>query len=86
MNLRYVEAMLNVIYRYFVRLHRWLALAFATPLFVVIATGLVLSFEPIAQQARPDRPITRRIWKRTCCGSTRRGGRTASPSGPTTTQ
>jgi uncharacterized iron-regulated membrane protein len=29
------------------RLHRWLALAFALPLLVVIATGLVLSFEPI---------------------------------------
>ncbi|MDX2203101.1 MAG: PepSY domain-containing protein [Hyphomicrobiaceae bacterium] len=28
------------------RLHRWLALAFAVPLLVVIATGLVLSVEP----------------------------------------
>jgi uncharacterized iron-regulated membrane protein len=28
------------------RFHRWLALAFALPLVVVIATGLVLSFEP----------------------------------------
>lgn len=28
------------------RLHRWLALLFAVPLLVVIATGLLLSFEP----------------------------------------
>lgn len=49
--------MFNAIYRYVVRLHRWLALAFALPLLVVIATGLVLSFEPTAQQARPEQPI-----------------------------
>lgn len=34
------------------RLHRWLALAFALPLAVVIATGLILSAEPILQTAR----------------------------------
>ncbi len=28
------------------KLHRWLALVFALPLIVVIATGLVLSFGP----------------------------------------
>lgn len=50
--------MLNAMYRYLVRLHRWLALTFAAPLFVVIATGLVLSFEPAAQQVRPERSIT----------------------------
>jgi uncharacterized iron-regulated membrane protein len=44
--------------RYFLRLHRWLALAFALPLLAVIATGLVLSFEPIVQQVAPDKPIT----------------------------
>ena len=49
--------MMNAIYRYLVRLHRWLALAFATPLLVVIATGLVLSIEPVVQQAQPARPI-----------------------------
>jgi len=31
---------------WFLRFHRWLALAFAAPLAVVIVTGLVLSFEP----------------------------------------
>jgi uncharacterized iron-regulated membrane protein len=31
------------------RLHRWLTLVFAAPLAVIIATGLVLSFEPMAQ-------------------------------------
>jgi uncharacterized iron-regulated membrane protein len=34
---------------YLLRLHRWLTLVFAIPLFVVIGTGLILSFEPIAQ-------------------------------------
>ncbi|WP_246662220.1 PepSY-associated TM helix domain-containing protein [Prosthecodimorpha hirschii] len=33
----------------FLRLHRWISLAFALPLLVVIATGLILSFEPIVQ-------------------------------------
>ncbi len=31
------------------RFHRWLAVAFALPLAVLVLTGLVLSFEPIAQ-------------------------------------
>jgi uncharacterized iron-regulated membrane protein len=43
---------------YFRRIHRWLALLFALPLLIVVATGLVLSFEPLIQQARPERPIT----------------------------
>jgi uncharacterized iron-regulated membrane protein len=54
----WMEGMLKEFYQYVVHLHRWLALAFAAPLFVVIATGLVLSFEPIAQQLKPERPIT----------------------------
>lgn len=33
-----------------VRFHRYLALAFALPLLVVVATGLVLSFEPIVAE------------------------------------
>ncbi|MEJ1160593.1 PepSY-associated TM helix domain-containing protein [Prosthecomicrobium sp. N25] len=33
----------------FLRLHRWISLTFALPLLAVILTGLVLSFEPIAQ-------------------------------------
>jgi len=33
----------------FLKLHRWLALAFSIPLLVVIATGLVLSVEPWLQ-------------------------------------
>lgn len=33
---------------YLLRLHRWLTLAFAIPLAIVIVTGLILSFEPIA--------------------------------------
>jgi uncharacterized iron-regulated membrane protein len=35
------------------KLHRWITLVFAIPLLVVIATGLVLSFEPLAQQTSP---------------------------------
>ncbi|MFO0987945.1 MAG: PepSY-associated TM helix domain-containing protein [Alphaproteobacteria bacterium] len=31
---------------WFLKLHRWLALAFALPLAVVLVTGLILSFEP----------------------------------------
>ena len=31
---------------WFLRLHRWVALLFALPLFFVLGTGLVLSFEP----------------------------------------
>ncbi|MCC6888574.1 MAG: PepSY domain-containing protein [Hyphomicrobiales bacterium] len=47
-----------IVYRYVVRLHRWLALAFALPLLVVIVTGLILSFEPIAQQVPAQQPVT----------------------------
>jgi uncharacterized iron-regulated membrane protein len=36
---------------YLLRLHRWLTLFFALPLAVVIATGLLLSFQPILQTA-----------------------------------
>jgi uncharacterized iron-regulated membrane protein len=49
--------MLRMIYPYLVQLHRWLALAFAVPLLVVIATGLVLSVEPVAQQSKLLRPV-----------------------------
>ncbi|MGJ4929418.1 PepSY domain-containing protein [Bradyrhizobium sp. HKCCYLS2038] len=31
------------------KLHRWISLTFALPLLVIIVTGLILSFEPIAQ-------------------------------------
>jgi uncharacterized iron-regulated membrane protein len=44
--------------RYVRRLHRWLTLVFAFPLVAVVATGLVLSFEPIIQQTSPAQPIT----------------------------
>ena len=43
---------------YALRLHRWVALLFAAPLLVVIATGLILSFEPLAQQSRLEKPLT----------------------------
>jgi uncharacterized iron-regulated membrane protein len=43
---------------HFRRFHRWLTLIFALPLLIVICTGLVLSFEPLFQQARPSQPIT----------------------------
>nr|WP_041756366.1 PepSY domain-containing protein [Bradyrhizobium sp. ORS 278] len=33
------------------KLHRWVSLTFALPLLVIIVTGLILSFEPIAQVA-----------------------------------
>jgi uncharacterized iron-regulated membrane protein len=33
---------------WFLRLHRWLTLLFSIPLAVIIVTGLILSFEPIA--------------------------------------
>lgn len=36
---------------YLLRLHRWISLVFALPLLAVIVTGLILSFEPIAQSA-----------------------------------
>ncbi|WP_114946003.1 PepSY-associated TM helix domain-containing protein [Microvirga calopogonii] len=34
-----------------IRLHRWVALTFALPLLAVIASGLILSFEPIVVQS-----------------------------------
>lgn len=43
---------------YALRLHRWITLAFALPLAVVIGTGLLLSFEPLALQAKLDSPLT----------------------------
>lgn len=43
---------------YALRLHRWLALAAALPLLVLFVTGLVLSFEPLAQRAKLDRALT----------------------------
>ncbi|MGJ5039027.1 MULTISPECIES: PepSY-associated TM helix domain-containing protein [unclassified Bradyrhizobium] len=33
------------------KLHRWISLVFALPLLVIIVTGLILSFEPMAQVA-----------------------------------
>jgi uncharacterized iron-regulated membrane protein len=44
---------------YFLRFHRWITLVFAIPLLVVIATGLVLSFEPLLQQSALDEPLTK---------------------------
>ncbi len=35
------------------RLHRWITFVFALPLFVVIATGLILSFEPMTESRKP---------------------------------
>jgi hypothetical protein len=42
---------------YALRFHRWSALLFALPLLMVIGTGLVLSFEPLAQQTGVARPL-----------------------------
>jgi uncharacterized iron-regulated membrane protein len=42
----------------FLKLHRWVALAFALPLLVVIATGLVLSVEPALKASAPDGTVT----------------------------
>lgn len=33
------------------RLHRWISLAFALPLLVVVGTGLILSFQPVVQMS-----------------------------------
>ena len=33
------------------KLHRWISLVFALPLLIIIATGLILAFQPIAQVA-----------------------------------
>ncbi len=38
--------------------HRWLALAFALPLAIVIVTGLILSFEPLAQKRPLAQPLS----------------------------
>ncbi|MBK9083053.1 MAG: PepSY domain-containing protein [Rhizobiales bacterium] len=44
---------------YLLRLHRWLTLAFALPLAVLVVTGLILSFEPIvATTAAPPAALT----------------------------
>jgi uncharacterized iron-regulated membrane protein len=43
---------------YLLRFHRWITLVFALPLLAVIGTGLVLSFEPLAQQMSPPKPMT----------------------------
>ncbi|MGY8631172.1 PepSY domain-containing protein [Bradyrhizobium sp. 14AA] len=37
-------------------LHRWITLVFALPLFAIIATGLILSFEPLVQVSGIDGP------------------------------
>jgi PepSY-associated TM region len=44
---------------YALRFHRWITLLFALPLLVVIGTGLVLSFEPLAQQSKLEKPLTK---------------------------
>jgi uncharacterized iron-regulated membrane protein len=44
---------------YALRFHRWITLLFALPLLVVIVTGLILSFEPLAQQSKLDKPLTK---------------------------
>jgi hypothetical protein len=38
-------------------LHRWITLVFALPLLAIIATGLVLSFEPLAQISGVGGPV-----------------------------
>ena len=37
--------------QWFLRLHRWIALTLSIPFAVVIVTGLILSFEPMAMNA-----------------------------------
>ena len=44
------------------RLHRWIALAFSAPLLGIIATGLILSVEPLIT-ARAVQPAKRRRWR-----------------------
>jgi uncharacterized iron-regulated membrane protein len=44
---------------YALRFHRWITLLFAIPLLLVIGTGLILSFEPLVQQAKLEKPLTR---------------------------
>ncbi|MBR0827617.1 PepSY domain-containing protein [Bradyrhizobium manausense] len=38
------------------RLHRWISLVFALPLLAIIATGLILSFEPMVQVSGTNGP------------------------------
>ncbi|MFN3891474.1 MAG: PepSY domain-containing protein [Beijerinckiaceae bacterium] len=40
---------------WFLRLHRWIALTFAAPLLVILATGLILSFQPLLHSANVQR-------------------------------
>ena len=42
-------------------LHRWTAIVFSLPLFVIMLTGLVLSFEPLALQAKLDQPLSKAV-------------------------
>jgi uncharacterized iron-regulated membrane protein len=49
----------RMIKTYALRFHRWVALTAAVPLLVVIVTGLVLSFEPMAQRAALDHPLSK---------------------------
>ncbi len=44
---------------YALRFHRWITLLFALPLLVVMGTGLILSFEPLAQQSKLVKPLTK---------------------------
>jgi uncharacterized iron-regulated membrane protein len=48
-----------VLKAYALRFHRWITLVFAVPLLAVIVTGLILSFEPLAQQAKLDATLTK---------------------------
>lgn len=43
------------------RFHRWITLVFSIPLAILILTGLVLSFEPMLQQAGSNMVSTERI-------------------------
>jgi uncharacterized iron-regulated membrane protein len=51
--------MVTMLKAYALRFHRWITLLFAVPLLVVIVTGLILSFEPLAQQSRLEKPLTK---------------------------
>lgn len=39
------------------RLHRWISLAFALPLFAIVASGVILSFEPMLQAGGVPSPV-----------------------------
>ena len=43
---------------FYLKLHRWVAFAFALPMLVVILTGLVLSVEPALKATTPDGTVT----------------------------